>query len=149
MKRILITGAGGSIGRELTLQLARQSGTVHLILNDISEINLFEIQQELEARKFLTYELLLGDCGDNFILEKIFKSKVDSIFHAAAYKHVGMSQLMPQTYFRYNLRGFLNIVEFSKQKSSQLILISSDKAVHPINPMGMSKRLCEFIARLV
>jgi|TARA_Y100000389_G_scaffold10343_1_gene9642 FlaA1/EpsC-like NDP-sugar epimerase len=142
----LITGAGGSIGQELALQLIENSPNDLIILNDISEYNLFHIQNLLKEKNYNNFELLLGDCADIFIQNLISKKGVDQIYHSAAYKHVNLSKAMPQVYYRYNIKSFLSVLRFSKKNNTKLTLISTDKAVEPINPMGASKRCCELIA---
>ena len=145
MAAILITGAGGSIGSELVLQLASMSLNKKLILNDISEYNLFMIGQKLLERGFEDYDLVLGCCGDTNVLKEIFSRKIAVIYHAAAYKHVNLSQKNPQIYFRNNVLGMYNILSFVDTNDVSFTLVSTDKAVEPINPMGMSKRLCELV----
>tara|TARA_Y100000389_G_scaffold107724_1_gene104772 strand:- start:2197 stop:3168 length:972 start_codon:yes stop_codon:yes gene_type:complete len=142
----LITGAGGSIGQELSLQLIENNPDDLIILNDISEYNLFYLENLIKEKGHNNFELLLGDCGDLFIQNIIAKKNIDQIYHSAAYKHVNLSKSMPQIYYRYNLKSFLNILRFSQKSSIKLTLISTDKAVEPINPMGISKRFCELIA---
>ena len=142
----LITGAGGSIGQELSLQIIESSPNDLIILNDISEYSLFRVQNLLKQKGHSNFELLLGDCGDTFIQNLISKKGIDQIYHSAAYKHVNLSKAMPQVYYRYNIKSFLSILRFSQKNNTKLTLISTDKAVEPINPMGASKRFCEFIA---
>jgi len=142
----LITGSGGSIGQELSLQIIENNPDDHVILNDISEYNLFQTQCRLERKGLKNFELLLGDCSDTFIQSMIEGHNITQIYHAAAYKHVNLSKLMPQIYYRYNINSFISILKFSQIHDAKLTLISTDKAVEPINPMGFSKRLCEFIA---
>jgi FlaA1/EpsC-like NDP-sugar epimerase len=142
----LITGAGGSIGQELALQIIENNPNDLVILNDISEYSLFHIQNILMEKGYHNFELLLGDCGDIFIQNIISKNNIDQIYHSAAYKHVNLSKTMPQIYYRYNVKCFLNILRFSKKHNTKLTLISTDKAVEPINPMGISKRFCELLA---
>jgi len=142
----LITGAGGSIGQELSLQLFANHPHDLLILNDISEYNLFRLEGLIRERGHDNFELLLGDCGDSFIQHILAKKNIDQIYHAAAYKHVNLSKSMPQVYYRYNVRSFLGMLRFSQKSNIKLTLVSTDKAVEPINPMGISKRFCELIA---
>ena len=142
----LITGSGGSIGQELSLQVIENNPGDHVILNDISEYNLFQIQCRLERKGLKNFELLLGDCCDPFLQNMIVHKNITQIYHAAAYKHVNLSKLMPQIYYRYNINSFISILKFSQIHNAKLTLISTDKAVQPINPMGISKRLCEFMA---
>ena len=146
MSVILVTGSGGSIGQELSLQIIENNPDDHVILNDISEYNLFQIQCRLERKGLKNFELLLGDCSDPFLQSMIEGKNVTQVYHAAAYKHVNLSKLMPQIYYRYNINSFISILKFCQSHDTKLTLISTDKAVEPINPMGFSKRLCEFIA---
>ena len=98
----LITGAGGSIGQELALQIIENNPNDLIILNDISEYSLFHIQNILMEKGYDNFELVLGDCGDTFIQNIISKNNIDQIYHSAAYKHVNLSKSMPQIYYRYN-----------------------------------------------
>ena len=147
-KNILVTGAGGSIGREICKQISNLEIN-KLILVDNTEFNLFEIEKEITSNiknnnhfKLITK---LVDITHKEKLIKIFKENdIDILFHAAAYKHVDLLERNPIEAFRNNLLGTSYLVELSdKFKLDKMILISTDKAVYPSNIMGLTKRLSE------
>ena len=141
-KVILITGAGGSIGSNIVYQL---QGTQFkkLFLLDNSEFNLYSLGNSLSKNKNVVF-CLNNFIDSDFITDLFKKNKIDIIFHAAAYKHVPLTELNPFSAIKNN---FLDTFEFVKIVSSYNIpyfcLISSDKAVRPTNIMGASKRLSE------
>jgi FlaA1/EpsC-like NDP-sugar epimerase len=143
-KKILVTGAGGSIGSELVRQLLMFSPE-HLILFDSSEFSLYSIQMELsqdETKK----TFLLGDLKDKEKIGKVIsKFKPEIIFHAAAYKHVPLLEENPEESINNNVKGFCNLMKSLDDNVKEFILISTDKAVDPSSIMGMSKRICELI----
>ena len=141
-KVILITGAGGSIGSNIVYQLL---GTQFkkLFLLDNSEFNLYSLGNSLSKNKNIIF-CLNNFIDTDFIVDFFKKNKIDIIFHAAAYKHVPLTEFNPFSAIKNN---FLDTFEFVKIVSSYNIpyfcLISSDKAVRPTNIMGASKRLSE------
>ena len=150
-KNILVSGAGGSIGNELCKQILSCNPN-KLILLDQSEIGLFEIYNELLARqedKKIMIEIIpiLGNICDKSFLENLFKySKINTIYHAAAYKHVDLVERNPIVGVTNNIFGTINLSELSiKYKVDNFTLISSDKAVNPSNIMGATKRISELI----
>ena len=148
-KNVLITGGGGSIGSELCRQIFQLSPKV-IIIVELNEFSLYSIQQEIKAKnlnKNLKIVPKLVSILDKSNLEKIFKTyKPDTIFHAAAYKHVKIVEENPITGIENNVFGTLMLAQLSsKYKVSDFVLISSDKAVRPSNIMGASKRLAELI----
>lgn len=150
-KVILITGAGGSIGSELSRQIFKLKPT-RMILIDHSEINLFNIHNELQEylhNANLDVDIVpkLGSVLDLEFLKKIFtEHKIDSIYHAAAYKHVALVEQNIIQGIKNNVMGTFNIVTLAEQnKIDSLIHISTDKAVRPTNFMGASKRIAELI----
>jgi len=150
-KNILVSGAGGSIGNELCKQILSCNPN-KLILLDQSEIGLFEIYNELLAKqenKKTSIEILpiLGNICDKSFLENLFKySKINTIYHAAAYKHVDLVERNPIVGVTNNIFGTINLSELSiKYKVDNFTLISSDKAVNPSNIMGATKRISELI----
>lgn len=150
-KRILVTGAGGSIGSELVRQCSAFSpGSI--ILVDNSEQNLFEIEQKFSEEEH-THRIIpiLANIQNKELLEKIFKdNRPQVILHAAAYKHVPIQELNPWAGVMTNVVGTLNLVELStKYKAKKFVLVSTDKAVHPVNVMGATKRLAEKIIQTV
>jgi len=146
-KCVLITGAGGSIGSELSRQVANFNPT-RLILIDNSENNLFEIQMELKDRN-LDFPLIsvLQDIRRNEQLEGIFDTyRPQVIFHAAAFKHVPMMEQHPDKAIENNVFGTRNVaIAADKFGAETFILISTDKAVNPTSVMGATKRMAEMI----
>jgi len=147
-KVCLITGAGGSIGSELCRQILK-CDPKKLVLLDISEPALFDIEQDLLQSGFSEIICYLGSVNDTDLLNKIFKDNViDSVFHAAAYKHVPMVEINPMAGIINNVDGTKRILEATlNAKCESFTLISSDKAVRPTNIMGATKRISEMICQ--
>ena len=82
----------------------------------------------LRKKRDKNFELLLGDCSDPFLQSMIETQNITQIYHAAAYKHVNLSKLMPQIYYRYNINSFISILKFCQIHDAKLTLISTDKA---------------------
>ena len=146
-RRIMVTGAGGSIGSELCRQLICFDPE-RLILVDAAEANLYAIQMELRhERKFTAYHPILGRVQHHKTMEMIFKNYCpDVIFHAAAYKHVPILEMNPLEAIFNNVLGSQTIMNLAAQYGVRhFVLVSSDKAVRPTNVMGASKRLTELI----
>ncbi len=142
-KKILITGAGGSIGSGLIKKLI-QYGFDNLILLDHSEFLLFSIIHQLDYR----YKYYLADIRDKERLEEIFKNEQPEIvFHTAALKHVPLLEENPKEAIKTNILGTLNLVEVSKHNVKKFIFISSDKAIKPTSIMGATKRIGEMICQ--
>ena len=144
-KNVLVTGAGGSIGSELCRQIVKLK-TNKLILIELNEFALYKIYEELKAlNRNLKIVPLLANVQDQKKLETIFESfKVDTVYHAAAYKHVPLVEENICEGIKNNVFSTLAIAKASvAKKVSNLVLISSDKAVRPTNIMGASKRLSE------
>ena len=144
-KTVLITGAGGSIGSELSRQIIRLKPQKLLIL-ELNEFALYKIYEELKIlNKNLKIIPLLVNAQDQKKLETILETfKVDTIYHAAAYKHVPLVEENICEGVKNNVFSTLAIAKASVlKKVSNLVLISSDKAVRPTNIMGASKRLSE------
>ena len=144
-KNVLVTGAGGSIGAELCRQIAKLKAN-KLILLDLNEFALYKIHDELTIlNKNLKIIQLLVNTQDQEKLEIIFESfKVDTVYHAAAYKHVPLVEENICEGVKNNVFSTLAVAKASViKKVSNLVLISSDKAVRPTNIMGASKRLSE------
>jgi len=146
-KRILVTGAGGSIGSELVRQCVKFNPSVLLML-DISELNLFEIDREISLfdSNILT-KPILSDIRDISSLDHIFNEfKPQIVFHAAAYKHVPMQENFPWEAVKTNIFGTINLSKISvKYNVEKFVLVSTDKAVKPTNVMGATKRLAEIV----
>lgn len=159
-KVVMITGAGGSIGSELTRQLLRL-GPKALVLLENSEAALYEISLEIEeTQRRLRKESggttnetetavvqILGSALDRELVDRTIKEQgVEVIYHAAAYKHVPIVELNPFAGLRNNTLGTLVVAESAKQHGvERFVLVSTDKAVRPTNIMGASKRLAELV----
>ncbi|PAU62173.1 polysaccharide biosynthesis protein [Pseudomonas indica] len=150
-KVVLVTGAGGSIGAELCRQLLG-SGPQTLLLFDHSEFNLYSIHAELEervARESLPLRLvpLLGSVRDaRQVFELMRNWSVDTVYHAAAYKHVPMVEHNVAEGVLNNVLGTLNTVQAAIMSGvGHFVLVSTDKAVRPTNVMGSTKRLAEML----
>ncbi len=147
-KTVLVTGAGGSIGSELSRQIF-SFNPARLLLLDNSEFNLYQIDQELRvapSERSLIVPLLT-DVKDRTRLEEVFKEHVpDIVFHAAAYKHVHLVESNPFTSILNNVLGTKNVLELSEMYGvDDFVLISTDKAVNPAGVMGATKRICEMM----
>jgi FlaA1/EpsC-like NDP-sugar epimerase len=149
-KNILITGVAGSIGREIMFQMLKFP-VKKVVGIDFNELGLSELKKDIEnltsSSKF-NYDLLLANLCDKRRLEKIIEKNLpDIIYHAAAYKHVDIVEENPHVAVKNNIISIINIIDIIQQKNlkSQFIFISTDKAVNPINFMGMSKRIGEIL----
>lgn len=148
-KVVLVTGAGGSIGSELCRQLA-DAAPRRLVLVDKSENNLFHIQLAVRERAAdLDIGIHLRDITDAESVREMFElEKPQIVFHAAAFKHVGMMELHPQEAIRNNVLGTRNVANAALATGVEsFVNISTDKAVNPQNYMGLSKMLAEMIIR--
>jgi FlaA1/EpsC-like NDP-sugar epimerase len=144
-KRVLVTGAGGSIGSEICRQIAL-FGPEKLILLDQAETPLYEIEKELSTRfPALRILPLVVDVRDRDLVIQAFEEFVpEVVFHAAAYKHVPMMEYNPSQSVLNNVFGSRNIADAAHQfKVRNLVMISTDKAVNPTNVMGATKRAAE------
>ncbi|HND86044.1 MAG TPA: nucleoside-diphosphate sugar epimerase/dehydratase, partial [Pseudobdellovibrionaceae bacterium] len=149
-KRILITGAGGSIGSEICRQVLSY-GPSRLVLVEHSEFNLFNIDQELKS--FANYDVIVPamvDIKDRESLASLFKLyQPEIVFHAAAYKHVHLVESNPYTAIINNILGTKNVVDLAEENNvTDFVLISTDKAVNPAGVMGSTKRICEMIVSM-
>lgn len=150
-KVVLITGSGGSIGSELCRQVI-QLAPKKLILLELSEFALYKIEQELadlmaEQKLDVDLERVLGSSGDRELLDRLFaNNKIQTIYHAAAYKHVPLVEENPVAGLKNNIFGTRTLAEKSLESQVEtFILISTDKAVRPTNIMGCSKRIAEMV----
>lgn len=146
-RNVVVTGAGGSIGSELSRQLAALEPK-SLYLVERSENNLFFINRELQLRyPKLNLHPLLVDITDYRVLSsELSAAQPDIVFHAAAHKHVGMMEARPQEAIRNNVLGTYNVaLAASRAGAGRFINISTDKAVRPKSFMGLSKRLAETV----
>ncbi|MCQ2483597.1 MAG: polysaccharide biosynthesis protein [Clostridia bacterium] len=146
-KKVLITGAGGSIGSELSRQVAKNNPS-QLILFDVYENGVYDIQLELKRRyPFLNLVVLIGSVRDSRRMFQIFNDyKPQIVYHAAAHKHVPLMEASPSEAIKNNAIGTYKTA-FAAMLfcAERFVLISPDKAVNPTNIMGASKRLCEMI----
>ena len=143
-KRILISGAAGSIGSEIVRQLT--NFPVELILLDSAETPLYNIENELEDKYPNVHKnIIIASVTDKNVLKEVFaKYKPQIVFHAAAYKHVPMMERSPYEAAYNNIIGTKNIADTALETGvEKFIMISTDKAVNPTNVMGASKRYAE------
>jgi FlaA1/EpsC-like NDP-sugar epimerase len=144
-KRILITGAAGSIGSEIVRQLMKFETSL-VIMCDQSETGLHHLELELEEKyKHLNFHAFIGDVKDMNRMEFLFSHfKPHYVYHAAAYKHVPMMEDNPAEAIKTNVSGTKTIADLSvKHGVLKFVMISTDKAVNPTNIMGASKRIAE------
>lgn len=148
---VLITGAGGSIGSELSRQIAGFSPNTLLLL-DASELNLYQIDRELRALfPSLVIHAMLGDVRNAKHIGCVFEQyKPTLTFHAAAIKHVPLSEINVEEAILTNVFGTINVAEACREYGTKaMVMISTDKAVNPTNVMGASKRLAETACQLL
>jgi len=150
-KKILVTGAGGSIGSELCRQILSYQPERLLIL-ELNELALYELEQELlqimeHSENKVEISYLLGSVGDETILKNIFENhSLDIVYHAAAYKHVPIVEENVVAGIMNNVFGTRLLADFAdRYGTAKFVLISTDKAVRPTNVMGATKRLAELI----
>ena len=144
-KRVLVTGAGGSIGSEICRQIAR-FGPGKIIILDSAETPLFFIEKELAAAwPQLPLIPVLCDIRNGEKVDRVFGQFLpEVVFHAAAYKHVPMMELNPVEAVSNNIGGTKNVADVAdRYKVADFVMISTDKAVNPTNIMGASKRIAE------
>ena len=153
-KRVLVTGAGGSIGSELCRQIMRL-GPAKLVLIDSSEFNLFQV--DAEVRRLVgtlapgsgpaTVVTCLASVTDGVRIDRIFaEHQPETVYHAAAYKHVPIVEANEPEGAETNVLGTLNVAEAAQRhRTRRMVLVSTDKAVRPTNVMGATKRLAELV----
>lgn len=148
-RTVLVTGAGGSIGSELCRQCARH-GAARMVLLEIDELALLTIHADL-SRSFpdLQIECVLGDCGDPAVVRHALRtSSPDAVFHAAAYKQVPLLEGQLREAVRNNLLATENVARICGEMGVEtFVLISTDKAVEPVNVLGATKRYAEMICQ--
>ncbi|MCM1368125.1 MAG: polysaccharide biosynthesis protein [Roseburia sp.] len=149
-KVVMVTGGAGSIGSELCRQ-ALIFGCKHLVIFDQHENGMFNIDREFVQKKYdpSRYSLVMGTVREADKLAAVLeKYKPDTVFHAAAYKHVPMMEIAPTEAIKNNVFGTKNLIEeCQKAGVKRFVLISTDKAVNPANVMGASKRLAEMLVQ--
>ncbi|MBQ2986508.1 MAG: polysaccharide biosynthesis protein [Tyzzerella sp.] len=146
-KRVLITGAGGSIGSVIAQQVAEHEPK-QLVLFDVYENNIYDLQQEMNRNyPDLDLVVLIGSVRDSRRIFQVFETyKPDVVYHAAAHKHVPLMETSPNEAIKNNAIGTYKTAYAAMMNGCQrFVLISTDKAVNPTNIMGASKRLCEMI----
>ena len=148
-KRVLVTGAAGSIGSELCRQIMKMEPE-QLILFERVENELYRIDMEFrQTHDGKPYAMILGDILDTERLDGVMDSfKPQVVFHAAAYKHVPIMESHPIEALKNNIQGTYNVVKASLRSGvEKFVLISTDKAVSPANVMGATKRVAELICQ--
>ena len=147
-KRVLVTGAGGSIGSELCRQLA-QVGPSSLVIVDHAENNLFEIDLELRERGHAPVPVV-ADCRNADLMDQVFTQyRPEIVFHAAAYKHVPMMELNPIQAIANNALATATLADLATRHGVERVcLISTDKAVEPQTVMGGTKALAERVVEM-
>lgn len=143
-KIILVTGAAGSIGREITIQLSLLNPQ-KLILVDQAESSLYELQQSFLNKRRKNIEIIVADICDKNRMHIIFnRYRPDIVFHSAAYKHVVLMEKNPYEAIKVNICGTKNMVDLSiKYDVERFLMVSTDKAVNPTSMMGATKRVAE------
>ena len=146
-KTVLITGAGGSIGSEISRQISRV-GAKEIILLGRGENSIYEIHQELK-RKFpeQVYHTVIANITDKDRMAKVFKLfQPQVVFHAAAHKHVPLMEIQPDEAVKNNVFGTQNVAQLADENHAEIfVLISTDKAVNPTSVMGATKRTAELV----
>lgn len=147
-KRVLITGAAGSIGSEIARQ-AIAMGASHTVLLDNAESALYDLEMELLSRGNKAFTPVIADVRDKAAVERVFASyKPGIVFHAAAYKHVPLMEAQPDQAVRTNVGGTRTVAELAiAHEAQEFVLISTDKAVNPTSVMGASKRAAELMVQ--
>ena len=148
-RRVLVTGAAGSIGSEICRQLAG-SGAGHVVMVDLNENGLYLLQRELEhAAPDTTLAVEVADIRDAGRMRALFgRYQPQDVFHAAAHKHVPLMEAAPCEAVKNNVLGTLNVARAAEESGAErFVFISTDKAVRPSSVMGASKRVGEKIVR--
>lgn len=144
-KVVMVTGAGGSIGSELCRQVAKTKPS-RLVLLELSEFNIYQIEQDLSVNfPELDIEVILTSVQDEKALKRVIVSHgIQTIYHAAAYKHVPIVEANCEAGIRNNVFGTASTARVAAELGvEKFVLVSTDKAVRPTNIMGATKRLCE------
>lgn len=143
-KVVFVTGAAGSIGSEISKQLATYNLKL-LVLIDQAESPLYDLQQALLQESDKDFKAIVADVRDEERMREIFETySPEIVFHAAAYKHVPLMEKSPYEAVKINISGTKNIADLSVEfEVSRFVMISTDKAVNPTNVMGATKRVAE------
>ena len=143
-KVVLVTGAAGSIGSEISRQIIF-CNVKHLVLIDQAESALYDLQQELHQKGIKNFSAVVADVRDKKRMREIFEQyQPQKVFHAAAYKHVPLMEESPYEAVKVNIFGTKNIADLSvKYKVERFVMVSTDKAVNPTNVMGATKKIAE------
>jgi FlaA1/EpsC-like NDP-sugar epimerase len=146
-KTVLVTGASGSIGNEISQQVINQNPKKVFFL-DNNEYEIYLFKKKIQKYSNIDYEFVLGDISDEQFIKNFFKkNKIDTLFHAAAYKHVPLLEDNIYSSIKNNIVGTYNLCMHSQEaKVKNFVLISTDKAIRPTSIMGKSKRVTELIA---
>lgn len=150
-KRVLVTGGAGSIGSEIVRQLVN-FGTSTVTVYDNAEASMFHLEQEISRTNPKAHiKYVIGDVRDKYRLEEVFDSfKPNLVFHAAAYKHVPMMEANPVEAIKTNVLGTMNVSNISYMNEvDKFVMVSTDKAVNPINVMGATKRIAELYTQFL
>jgi FlaA1/EpsC-like NDP-sugar epimerase len=148
-RRVLVTGAGGSIGSEIARQIARHAPE-RLVLLDFNENGLYLLSRSLQARhpRLLIYPVVANIRDEARMLQLGFEHRPQDIFHAAAHKHVPLMEDAPGEALKNNVLGTLYVARMADSvRADRFVLISTDKAVRPTSVMGASKRAAEVLIR--
>lgn len=148
-RRVMVTGAGGSIGSELCRQIASYAPSV-LILLDHDENGIFDIQHELRSRyPQVKFKSVIADIRDRVKMGRVFDAeRPEVVFHAAAHKHVPFMEDNPEEAVKTNVFGTQNVAEAALAHGvERFVLISTDKAVNPTSVMGTTKRVAELVVQ--
>jgi FlaA1/EpsC-like NDP-sugar epimerase len=146
-KRVLVTGAGGSIGSELCRQIVKMSPKTMILLGK-GENSIYEIDHELRGKyPELIIEPIIADVRDEQRIHSVFKEfKPQVVFHAGAHKHVPLMEAQPSEAVRNNIFGTKTVAEAADRAGTEIfVMISTDKAVNPTSVMGATKRVAELI----
>ena len=149
-KNILITGAAGSIGSEISRQVFNLSPN-KVILLDNNEFEIYNFNKKIMNNNNTKYNFILGDINDEVLIQNIlYNEKIDTIYHCAAYKHVPILEQNVFACLKNNILGTYNLLKLSLQFNvKNFVFISTDKAVNAESIMGKSKRFCEIIIKSI